>query len=195
MISVILPTYREADNLQQLIPQLQQDPWVREIIVSDGGSPDQTAEIARSLGAQVVEGPAGRGAQLNRGARMARQDWLYFLHADTRPPPQFGAAIVQCDGQAGTFRARFDCPGLRPAHLRKAADALARHPVVIGPSLDGGYYLLGLQKPAPGIFQGIDWSTPQVLAQTLAKLDQPPYLLPELRDLDDLADWQAARLP
>lgn len=54
------------------------------IVVADAASMDGTAARARELGAAVVEGPAGRGAQLGLGAASASSDWLLFLHADTR---------------------------------------------------------------------------------------------------------------
>lgn len=58
-------------------------PGVAQIVVSDGGSTDGTQALARARGAVLVEGPAGRGGQLRRGAEAANADWLMFLHADT----------------------------------------------------------------------------------------------------------------
>lgn len=88
-----------------------------------------------------------------------------------------------------------DAPDLRPEHLTQAADALARVPAAIGPAEDGGYWLLGLARPVPGVFDGVDWGTDAVFAQTLARLRDvgvEPALLPALADLDrpeDLARW------
>ena len=60
-----------------------------------------------------------------------------------------------------------DSPTL-PGHLLTvAARALEAHDVVIGPARDGGYYLIGLRKPRPDLFAGIDWSTDRVLSQTI----------------------------
>jgi glycosyltransferase A (GT-A) superfamily protein (DUF2064 family) len=64
--------------------------------------------------------------------------------------------------------------------------------------VDGGDYLLGLRRPLPGLFEGIHWSSPGVLAQTLARLEQRPCrLLTTLQDLDTLADLRqlAASFP
>ena len=70
------------------------DSWlVREIIVSDGGSCDDSVEIARRAGARVVTGSRGRGPQLAAGAAVAAADWLLFLHADCRPAPGWEHAI------------------------------------------------------------------------------------------------------
>ena len=64
-----------------------------------------------------------------------------------------------------------DCPAFTPAHLREAAQQLlAGMDAVLTPAEDGGYVLIGLQRPCAGVFEGIDWSTPQVMAQTRARL-------------------------
>lgn len=87
-----------------------------------------------------------------------------------------------------------DCPALDRAYLALACDALAQgHPAVLGPAEDGGYVLIGLRRPAPTLFAGIDWGGPQVLAQTrrrLADLGWAAVELPTLWDLDRPADLQ-----
>ena len=60
-----------------------------------------------------------------------------------------------------------DCPDLDPATVREAFAALDRHDVALGPASDGGYYLIGLRRPAPGLFRGVSWGTDSVLAETL----------------------------
>jgi hypothetical protein len=88
-----------------------------------------------------------------------------------------------------------DLPALSPELLREAASALSSHDAVIGPARDGGYWLIGLRKPAPWLFTDMAWSTAQVLPETLARLEAravTPALLPELGDIDtpeDLARW------
>jgi rSAM/selenodomain-associated transferase 1 len=64
-----------------------------------------------------------------------------------------------------------DTPDLPREVLEQASRDLITHDVVIGPAVDGGYYLLGLRRPAPSLFQGIAWSTPAVFAQTLARAE------------------------
>ena len=86
-----------------------------------------------------------------------------------------------------------DTPDLPLEAMQQAADALNDVPVVIGPSADGGYYLIGIRGEVPDIFAGVPWSTEQVLQLTLAKLQQqevPCRLLPELKDVDELEDLQ-----
>src|SRR5205807_2351474 len=66
---------------------------VREVIVADGGSSDETAAHARAAGARVVVAPRGRGSQLAAGAAAATGDWLLFLHADCRLEPGWEHAV------------------------------------------------------------------------------------------------------
>lgn len=88
-----------------------------------------------------------------------------------------------------------DCPGLTPAILRAARDALETAAAVIGPASDGGYYLLGYREEAEFAFQAMEWSTPRVFEETLRRFAAKgirPAMLPELGDVDtseDLADW------
>jgi rSAM/selenodomain-associated transferase 1 len=64
-----------------------------------------------------------------------------------------------------------DCPALTPAHLHQAAHALrSGQDSVFIPAEDGGYVLVGLRRTIPGLFEGIDWSTGRVMAQTRERL-------------------------
>lgn len=86
-----------------------------------------------------------------------------------------------------------DCPVLTPAHLQQAAQALATHDVVLIPAEDGGYVLIGMRRSVPPAFEGVAWSTPQVLAQTRAqlRLAGASWLeLAPLWDVDEPPDWQ-----
>lgn len=89
-----------------------------------------------------------------------------------------------------------DSPALSAALLRQAAATLATTDVVLVPALDGGYALIGLHRPAPGLFAGMAWSTPQVLAHTrqrLAAAGLRHIELPAVPDIDEPADL--AHLP
>lgn len=83
-----------------------------------------------------------------------------------------------------------DSPTL-PGRVVEQAVAALRQPgdrVVFGPASDGGYYLIGLKRPHPALFEGIAWSTPTVLAQSLeraAASGLPATLLPMWYDVDD----------
>lgn len=63
-----------------------------------------------------------------------------------------------------------DIPSLPADHITQAFDLLSAKDVVLGPSIDGGYYLVGVSKPIPEIFEDVAWSTPGVLAQTIDRV-------------------------
>lgn len=98
------------------------------------------------------------------------------------------------DGFGRVLLVGSDVPGLRAGLLRRALALLDEHAAVLGPAFDGGYYLLGLREPRPELFAAVPWSTPRVLALTLAKLRAAglePALLETLRDVDHAADLPA----
>jgi rSAM/selenodomain-associated transferase 2 len=113
-VSIIIPTYNEAENIQALIAHLRsvKSASTPEIIVSDGGSEDDTLLMAEKAGAISLRSPVkGRAGQMNHAAAAARGDVLYFVHADTRPPASFAADIELAVAQGydcGSFRFRFD---------------------------------------------------------------------------------------
>ena len=86
-----------------------------------------------------------------------------------------------------------DCPTLQSHHLLQAFEALNHSDLVLGPATDGGYYLIGMKSSAAYLFEGIAWSTSQVLSQTLHVASQQGLIvtfLPELDDIDTQEDWQ-----
>jgi rSAM/selenodomain-associated transferase 1 len=86
-----------------------------------------------------------------------------------------------------------DCPLLTPGILHEAFNELKQHPFVLGPALDGGYYLLGMHEPCPELFQAMEWSTDTVAQVTLERIterNQACALLPPLPDVDEAADWE-----
>ncbi|WP_373548508.1 TIGR04282 family arsenosugar biosynthesis glycosyltransferase [Haliscomenobacter sp.] len=86
-----------------------------------------------------------------------------------------------------------DCPLLTPGIVQLALDQLEQHPYVLGPALDGGYYLLGMRKPSPELFENMEWSTEDVAKITLERMAESGascYLLPVLPDIDVEEDWR-----
>ena len=84
-----------------------------------------------------------------------------------------------------------DCYELNTEILLEAFRKLDSRKIVLGPAIDGGYYLLGLRSLIPQIFIAIPWSTEKVLTRTLFILNQCQMdydLLPELRDIDKDTD-------
>ncbi|REL24776.1 glycosyltransferase [Rhodohalobacter sp. SW132] len=90
-----------------------------------------------------------------------------------------------------------DCAELTAGHLERAYQALENRDAAIGPSEDGGYYLLGLTSFEPGLFRGVDWSTSHVFQQTLEKFEafKMSYdVLETLNDIDTVDDLKRSSL-
>ncbi|HZR69306.1 MAG TPA: TIGR04282 family arsenosugar biosynthesis glycosyltransferase [Burkholderiales bacterium] len=79
-----------------------------------------------------------------------------------------------------------DIPAMTSAYLRKAARALGRADVVLGPAEDGGYVLIGLKAPQPSLFRGVAWGRSSVLAQTRARIRRAGLAARELAPLFDV---------
>lgn len=80
-----------------------------------------------------------------------------------------------------------DCPDLSGEILNEAFESLEENDVVIGPAVDGGYYLIGLRKYFPGIFENIPWGAGDVFKKTMNRIkssDLKYHTLTELRDID-----------
>ena len=93
-ISVVIPTLNEEKYMPALLRSIMaQEPRPLEVIVVDGGSEDRTVELARGLGAKVIERPSNIAEARNIGAENARGDHLLFLDADTVLPPGFMEAV------------------------------------------------------------------------------------------------------
>ncbi|MFN0014710.1 MAG: TIGR04282 family arsenosugar biosynthesis glycosyltransferase [Saprospiraceae bacterium] len=144
----------------------------------------------------------------------AVQRWLFYSDAidrnDDWPEAAFQKFVQQGDDlgarMADAFRQAFaagagrvaiigsDCPALTGVVLNKAFARLDTHDFVLGPTPDGGYYLLGMRAFEPAVFENIAWSTDTVRETTLQKivlLSKTCALLPEYSDVDTEADWLA----
>jgi len=141
-----------------------------------GGTADGMREW---LGGGMDYHPQGEG---DLGARMERA----FRDAFSR-----GAERVVLVGT--------DCPGLDEAVMRAAFAALRGKDLVLGPATDGGYWLIGLRRPAPALFEDMPWSTDSVLERTLDRarsLSLSVHTLEPLPDVDrpeDLPIWEEGK--
>jgi rSAM/selenodomain-associated transferase 1 len=86
-----------------------------------------------------------------------------------------------------------DCPPVDAAYVVRAVEALRHHDLVLGPAEDGGFGLIGLARPAPGLFAGVRWGGAAVLHDTLVNAIASGLrvcLLPQIWDVDTVDDWR-----
>lgn len=194
---IVFARYPESGNAKtRLIPALDPDgaaslqkemtsyvmTWAKSLAAKrrvaievryDGGT---QAQMAGWLGADMTFVSQGTG---DLGARMARAFDENFRSGE-------GPVVL-----IGT-----DCPQLTLFHVREAFQALKSKDMVIGPSADGGYYLIGLKRSSPGLFRSIKWGTGEVFRETLNRSHEENlsvYSLNMLNDVDvpsDLPVWE-----
>ncbi len=156
-------TLREALALEDAALYVFYDPPERE---------DEVAEWLAPLGGRFALAAQMDG---DLGARMSAAFRRIFSRNTTQKVVVVGT----------------DCPELDAQRIREAFAALDASPVVVGPAADGGYYLLGMRRFFPTLFEGIPWSTGGVLAETCRKAREQGVdvnLLGELRDVDTPED-------
>lgn len=116
-LSIIIPTLNASEGLRRSLPPLAEFDalnLVHEVIFADGGSTDDTHEIAKAVGAELVETARGRGQQLAAAAETANGSWLLFLHADTSLDPRWHEPVWSFMHEpknlrrAGYFRFKLD---------------------------------------------------------------------------------------
>lgn len=137
---------------------------------------------------------AGEDAEGECAALAHRHEMRLMHQVDGDLGQRMAAALRHCL-EAGAQRVVLmgcDCPPIDARVLCAALRALMTHDSVWGPTEDGGYGLVGLRRPADGLFDAIEWSTPRVMEQTRARLrasGMSAVELPLLWDVDELADW------
>ena len=112
-ISIVIPTLNAEQRLPLCLASLSEGleaGLIRELIVSDGGSQDNTQDIADAAGALWVQGEASRGGQLRAGCSKAEGDWILVLHADTQLAAGWSDTVMQAVSNEGAyyFRLAFD---------------------------------------------------------------------------------------
>ncbi|MEA5551292.1 TIGR04282 family arsenosugar biosynthesis glycosyltransferase [Anabaena cylindrica UHCC 0172] len=156
----------------------------------------QVKELQKTSAISVEVRFAGGNLQL-------MQDWLGLdLVYNCQGEGDLGERIVRSLADAFNKSAEYviiigtDCPGVNSQILATAFEQLKSFDLVLGPAIDGGYYLIGLQQPIPELFSHIDWGTAQVCRQTIEiveKLNLYFVYLPTLADVDrpeDLPVWE-----
>ena len=177
--------------------------------------PSAAAEVYWQLGRRIVAAVAAPGHRTTvwyapAGEADFVREWLEGLgRFELRPQPAgtlgarlafaFARHFQEGAGRAGSGAVIVgtDCPGVDRRLVTEAFTALTRVDLVMGPTLDGGFYLLGLRAPAPGLFQDVRWGTGAVAAQTRARaaaLGLRVQLLRPLRDVDTAQDARSLGL-
>jgi len=139
------------------------------------------------------------GEDANEMQHWLGDGWLCRPQCDSDLGQRMAGAFEDSfrEGSPATVIIGSDCPTLTSDVLAAAFDSLKKNSVVFGPATDGGYYLIGLTKLVPELFQGVAWGTETVLAQSLQILERTgirPAQLQPLDDLDrpeDVAAWRS----
>lgn len=175
--------------------------------------PDAAAELYRALAERVLEATTPVAGDYERlvffdppESLPQMRDWLPGVRLLAQSGKDLGARMADAFARAfarGASRVAIvgtDAPGVSRTTVTEALTALDTADVVIGPADDGGYYLIALREPRPNLFAGIEWSTPGVRGQTLARAAAAGLSARELkqrRDVDTLedlrAEWPAVR--
>jgi hypothetical protein len=169
--------------------------------------PLSAAELYRALAEEEIRQTAPRAGEYGRlffyappGSPEAMSAWLPGERFLPQRGEDLGARMSAAFDETfrrGARRAAVigtDVPWVHRGLVAEALSTLDDHDVALGPTSDGGYYLLALRRPQPALFQGIAWSTPSVFASTMdraAALGLRVRLLPELPDIDTLDDVRA----
>ena len=172
-------------------------------------TPEQATELYKALLRDTIHLASGlEGVQLAVALTPpeAMEQFGRWSPPSTLLLPVSGADIGECldrvlssllaAGHSGVMALNSDGPTLPADHLRQALTQLDQADVVLGPGEDGGYYLIGLREPQPGLFYEIDWSTERVLPQTLARAESlglSVALLPPWYDVDTAPDLDRLR--
>jgi rSAM/selenodomain-associated transferase 1 len=163
-------------------------------------APEQVAAIYRAFvvdalahGAQVAcerrtvcYAPTGAEAEVRA---LAGPEWEARPQAEGDLGDRMAGAFAWGFAQGATraVLTGSDSPSLPPGLMAEAFERLRTRDLVIGPSVDGGYYLIGMSRPLPGVFRGVAWSSARVLEQTLDRAEEAgvrPSLLPPWYDVD-----------
>lgn len=134
---------------------------------------DGREDVASWLGRELLLRPQADG---DLGVRM---------HAAIEEAVAEGAEAVVIIGT--------DCPALTATTIARAFEELAHVDVVLGPALDGGYYLIAMRQAHAAVFLDIPWSTPETLARTVAAANTAGLrvgLLGAHPDIDTAEDWR-----
>src|SRR5262245_45884334 len=190
-IAVMAKASIAGSTKTRLVPPLTQEEaaTLNTVFLRDAADNILAAAAFANISGWMAYAPTG--AQPFFRAHLPESIGLLETVAPTLGECLFHASAMFLEaGHAAVCLINSDSPTLPVGYLIAAATALAApgDRVVLGPSTDGGYYLIGMKRPHPGLFEKMAWSTDQVLAETLARaqdLGLPVFALPTWYDVDD----------
>ncbi len=122
MLTIVIPTLNAGGSLGPCLSALGE----ADLLVVDGGSTDDSVDVARRAGAHVLTAPPGRGSQLQAGGAAASGDWLLFLHADTKLGAGWQEAVAKhvavAPDRAGFFDLRLDDPAWQARVIERGVE-------------------------------------------------------------------------
>lgn len=164
--------------------------------------PERAADLQRQMTEYLVaemnrfctQHPASLEIRYTGASKSHMQKWLPDVRT-FRPQGEGGLgtrlsrafAHGFTDGVPAMVMIGADCPGITPSILAQAFSALTEHDLVLGPAVDGGYYLIGLRRHAPRLFRDMPWGSGALMQQTMAvarTLNLTVSLLEQLADVD-----------
>jgi len=170
---------------------------VNTAALADAFVQDALAKAAALDATLVIAGSAIGGAANSRYFRaLARRHRAALLDQGEGTMGARMRRVIEPFARAGAILIGTDIPSLPFTILRRSLGMLRRSPIVICPSPDGGYYLIGVRGPMPDIFRGVRWGGARVLAQTIARLDGKGLsytLAPAWYDIDRWSDLLVLR--
>ena len=153
--------------------------------------------LPRDVAVRVMFDPAERRAEIEPWLRPLITGATFFAQQNgdlgARLTHAFAGAFA--NGCAKVAAIGSDCVELDDAIFCETWDALDAHDCVLGPTFDGGYYLIALRQPCAALFENIAWSTSAVFEQTRARaaaLGLRVHRLPARHDVDTAEDWRRA---
>lgn len=132
--------------------------------------------------------------EINRADDWSNEDFQKHLQVETDLGGRMSAAFAEgFKTHDKVVIIGSDCASLTPEIVQEAFEALDTNDFVVGPTFDGGYYLLGMRSFQPSVFENVEWSTESVFPTTIERinaLDATYHLTERLSDIDFEEDWE-----
>ena len=129
-VSIVIPVLNDTEPLRRVLATMNPDPRVDIVVVNGGAPDDRLTAICSRPDVQLLTSAPGRGRQMNVGASAAAGQWIVFLHADTRLPPQWFDDIRRAGADravvGGSFRFRLDSGAWQARLIERAVERRVR---------------------------------------------------------------------